>query len=578
MSISADEMCVSLPDQDGNGLVDAGADSCQGDSGGPLVCPTNDKVTVTGIVSWGIGCAGEGYPGVYGEVFNYITWIQNHIDNPPLGDFEEITSSSPSGNYCSNRTTGSRKKRSRKIIGGSASAAGSWPFIVRVVSQDAENAVSFCSGTVVDRNFVLTSGTCCDGQSSADLIFGDLDTSVTDEGNQFTINVANMAQNSHTHTGFSDGTSNMCLVRIEEDIIDTGDANRCGAGCVEVACLPDDGNSTGANSSGSGANAGTDSSADAGADASADAGADAGSSTSGFTADQDAGLAAHNEKRGLHGSPDMALNADLNAKVQKGADYIALIETMAHAIGSHRSASTCLDDLGHGENIYWAKGFTPTYTQATTAWYDEINFYDFNNPGNQLAGSEDKAIGHLTQVVWKTSVNLGMGHAVAANGGTYIVARYTARGNYIGQYGDNVPELLAGRSSAVNRGVAVHGAACWTAGWGATTPDGTASTTLQEVGVNIMDDQWCTDNPDASFVFNASNEMCVGLPDGDVDAGTLTDSTTVGPCNDLGAPLLCAVDCNVVLTGVANVNVCADVETAGFPSKYGLMRPRFEHQ
>ena len=79
MSISADEMCAGLPDQDGNGLVDAGADSCQGDSGGPLVCPTNDKVTVTGIVSWGIGCAGEGYPGVYGEVFNYITWITSII-------------------------------------------------------------------------------------------------------------------------------------------------------------------------------------------------------------------------------------------------------------------------------------------------------------------------------------------------------------------------------------------------------------------------------------------------------------------------------------------------------------------
>ena len=263
----------------------------------------------------------------------------------------------------------------------------------------------------------------------------------------------------------------------------------------------------------------------------------------------------------------MALNADLNAKVQKGADYIALIDTMAHAIGSHRSASNCLDDLGHGENIYWANGFTPTYTQVTTAWYDEINFYDFNNPGNQLTDYEDEAIGHFTQVVWKTSVNLGMGHAVAADGGTYIVARYTARGNYLGQYGDNVPALLAGRSSAVNRGVAVHGAACWTAGWGATTPDGTASTTLQEVGVNIMDDQWCTDNSDASFVFNASNEMCVGLPDGDADADTLND-TTGGPCNDLGAPLLCAVDGNVVLTGVANVNVCADVETAGFPSKY----------
>ncbi|XP_060072029.1 trypsin-3-like [Ylistrum balloti] len=61
------------------GYEEGGRDACQGDSGGPLVCPTAGNTwTLTGITSWGFGCAEAFSPGVYTRVSNYFEWISNN--------------------------------------------------------------------------------------------------------------------------------------------------------------------------------------------------------------------------------------------------------------------------------------------------------------------------------------------------------------------------------------------------------------------------------------------------------------------------------------------------------------------
>ncbi|NXU80302.1 FA7 factor, partial [Oreotrochilus melanogaster] len=55
-------------------------DSCKGDSGGPHATKYKNTWFLTGIVSWGRGCAVKGSYGVYTRVSKYIDWLKKHMD------------------------------------------------------------------------------------------------------------------------------------------------------------------------------------------------------------------------------------------------------------------------------------------------------------------------------------------------------------------------------------------------------------------------------------------------------------------------------------------------------------------
>ncbi|WP_127498059.1 S1 family peptidase [Actinoplanes solisilvae] len=60
--VADEQICAGAP----------GIDTCQGDSGGPMIGRGRHGEWVqVGIVSWGLGCARDGYPGVYSQISTF---------------------------------------------------------------------------------------------------------------------------------------------------------------------------------------------------------------------------------------------------------------------------------------------------------------------------------------------------------------------------------------------------------------------------------------------------------------------------------------------------------------------------
>ena len=140
------------------------------------------------------------------------------------------------------------------------------------------------------------------------------------------------------------------------------------------------------------------------------------------------------ELRDLHeDTPAMVWDDSLCDAAQAHADEMASTDNFFHDFDE-------LNTLAVGENLAFFSASSPgpalDYDAAVQMWYDEIGFYDFDDPGF------NGATGHFTQVVWKGSTNLCMRHAFSDDGlKVYYVARYTTRGNMIEGFDDNVLPL-----------------------------------------------------------------------------------------------------------------------------------------
>ncbi|EDV24295.1 uncharacterized protein TRIADDRAFT_26844, partial [Trichoplax adhaerens] len=130
----------------------------------------------------------------------------------------------------------------------------------------------------------------------------------------------------------------------------------------------------------------------------------------------------HNRLRRIHGVPDLQWLTPLQISAEIWANQLI-------ATGSMYPSDTV-----HGENLYhgdFANPSTANVTQMVGIWYSEVANYDFSSP------SFISAAKHFTQLIWKSTTHIGCGRSIIGNN-VYLVAHYSPRGNFVGQFGQNV--------------------------------------------------------------------------------------------------------------------------------------------
>ncbi|CAG2165172.1 unnamed protein product [Oppiella nova] len=88
----------------------------------------------------------------------------------------------------------------------------------------------------------------------------------------------------------------------------------------------------------------------------------------------------------------------------------------------------------YGENLYWAgnsQDVMGNCQSAINSWYNEVSQYNYDTTG--FSG----ATGHFTQLVWKSTTNVGCARCYGKEPGgqwyeTYVVCNYKPAGNIVG--------------------------------------------------------------------------------------------------------------------------------------------------
>jgi len=130
-ALSSTEFCAAIPE--------GGTDTCQGDSGGPVYFSGSDEQVQLGIVSWGVGCAIPGVPGVYTDVAEFMPWLDQFVTTRSVADVQESTApdivTPDQNNNTSNVNGVSSAPTSREAVtvGGGIMGGSFSPFMLLIV-------------------------------------------------------------------------------------------------------------------------------------------------------------------------------------------------------------------------------------------------------------------------------------------------------------------------------------------------------------------------------------------------------------------------------------------------------------
>ncbi len=138
-----------------------------------------------------------------------------------------------------------------------------------------------------------------------------------------------------------------------------------------------------------------------------------------------AALQFQNQARKEVGAPPLEWSPELAKYAQDWADHLASSRSCALV---HRPADGRWKRL-YGENAFISSDAAATPLQASKDWYSEIKKY---KPG-PFGPANMGVSGHYTQMVWHTSLRVGIGMAQCKRGPVVIIANYDPPGNMLGE-------------------------------------------------------------------------------------------------------------------------------------------------
>lgn len=127
--------------------------------------------------------------------------------------------------------------------------------------------------------------------------------------------------------------------------------------------------------------------------------------------------------RRIHGVGPVILSDDITPKAQKWALYISSLGTGKTDPNSPYGRTI---SLRYGKQETIAK-------ECVYEWYDTVKDYDWQD--NTVS---TKSM-NFVQMIWKSSLRVGVGVVRGGRGRYYVVVYYDEPGNKVGEMEDNVP-------------------------------------------------------------------------------------------------------------------------------------------